>query len=471
MNETRTPEKPILIVDDEESALLSFEMTLNSAKINHLVLCNDSRLAMKLLAENDFEMILLDLTMPNISGEELIPQIVQNYPNVPIIIITGNIEVYSAVKCMKLGAFDYMVKPIDEKRLVNAVKLGLHFNRLQRENSSLKQQLLNNQGLSHPEAFTSITTRNATMFSIFKYIEVIANSPEPVLLTGETGVGKELIAQAIHTVSNRHGRFVPVNSSGLDNTIFSDTLFGHKKGAFTDAYTERKGLIETAENGTLFLDEIGDLKPALQVKLLRLLQENEFTPLGSDLPKYTNAHFVTATNRNLEQAMEAGQFRKDLFYRLSVHHIHIPPLRERSEDIPLLLEFFVKEAAIALGKKKPGMPKELVPILSNYPFPGNIRELRSMVFTSVSLCRSHILPLKSFKDYIELKKKSNPASGHIGKIEDHFFLRFSQPLPSLKQVESKLIMEALKLAGGNQSIAAQIVGISRQTLNRKIKSR
>jgi DNA-binding NtrC family response regulator len=276
MTEYKYLEYPILIVDDEENALESFEITLNSCGIENIVLCKDSREVRTLLKSGKFEIILLDLTMPYITGEELLPLIVQDYPETPVIIITGDIEVDTAVRCMQIGAFDYMVKPVEEKRLISGIKRGVDRNQLYRENMNLKHQFLYGK-LAHPEVFSNIITRNSTMISILKYIEVIANSPEPVFLTGETGVGKELFARAIYHVSQRKGNFVPVNVAGLDDTIFSDTLFGHLKGAFTDAHQSRRGLIEQAAGGTLFLDEIGDLSHSSQVKLLRLIQEHEYS--------------------------------------------------------------------------------------------------------------------------------------------------------------------------------------------------
>jgi DNA-binding NtrC family response regulator len=470
MHELEFPRQPVLIVDDEENALRTFKIILNSAKITNIVLCQDSRQVPSLLQEQEFETILLDLTMPHITGEELLPQIIRDYPKIPVIIITGNVEIDTAVKCMRVGAFDYMVKPVEEKRLISGVQRAIERNRLQRENLTLKRQLLGGE-LTHPQTFAPIVTQNSAVISIFKYIEVIAPSPEPVLLTGETGTGKELIARAIHDVSGREGAFIPVNVAGLDDTIFSDTLFGHKKGAFTDAYESRGGLIEQAFGGTLFLDEIGDLNPASQVKLLRLLQEREYFPLGSDIARYTDARIVTATNQDLEKLMETGTFRKDLYYRLEVHKIHIPPLRQRKDDIVMLVAHFLEEAAKALDKKKPTPPKELFILLGSYPFPGNIRELRGMVFDAVSSHTSGILSLDTFKQTIKQKRKSIlPGIGKQTKEADKPILsQLLQPLPTLEQWENLLIKEAIKQTEGNQSMAAQLLGISRQTLLRKLK--
>ncbi|MCP5107898.1 MAG: sigma-54-dependent Fis family transcriptional regulator [bacterium] len=468
MTECNYPEYPVLIVDDEENALESFEITLNSCGIENIVTCQDSREVLALLKSRKFEIILLDLTMPYITGEELLPLIIQDYPEIPVIIITGDIEVETAVKCMQVGAFDYTVKPVEEKRLISGVKRAIDRNRLHRENMQLKHQFLYGE-LADPDVFSNIVTRNATMLSILKYIEVIAASPEPVLLTGETGVGKELFARAIYRVSRREGNLVPVNVAGLDDTIFSDTLFGHLKGAFTDAYQSRRGLIEQASGGTLFLDEIGDLNHSSQVKLLRLLQEHEYFPIGSDIPRHTDANIIASTNRDLGELLETGQFRKDLFYRLDVHQVHIPPLREHKDDIPLLVEHFLEEAAERYEKKKPTPPRELFILLDSYPFPGNIRELRGMVYNAVSAHGSGVLSMQSFRKALESKQKGNRNFAEGVMPEEQGWLQVFNPLPTLKQAESLLIREALKQAKNNQTIAAQLLGITRQTLINKLK--
>ncbi|MCP5050807.1 MAG: sigma-54-dependent Fis family transcriptional regulator [bacterium] len=467
MVELNYPEYPVLIVDDEKNALESFEITLNSCGIENIVTCRDSRKVMAMLKSRKFEIIMLDLTMPHITGEELLPLIVQDYPETPVIIITGDIEIETAVKCMQVGAFDYMVKPVEEERLVSGIKRAIDQNRLHRENMKLKHQFLYGQ-LTHPEAFSDIITGNATMVSILKYIEVIATSPEPILLTGETGVGKELMARAIHQVSQRGGQFVPVNVAGLDDTIFSDTLFGHLKGSFTDAHQARRGLIEQAAGGTLFLDEIGDLNHSSQVKLLRLLQEHEYFPIGSDIPSYTDAHIVASTNRKLGQLLESGQFRKDLYYRLDVHQVHIPPLREHKDDIVLLADHFLEEAAQQYEKKKPTPPRELFILLENYSFPGNVRELRGMIYNAVSAHTSGVLSMQSFKKILDSRQKEN-LNLPEGLPEVQEWLQTMKPLITLKQAESLLVREALKQAKGNQTIAARLLGITRQTLNNKLK--
>lgn len=468
MTENINPISNLLLVDDEDNVLQSYEITLNSAGINNLLLCNDSRNVPSILKEKIIELVILDLTMPFISGEKLLEIIRKEFPEVPVIIITGNMEIDSAVKCMQEGALDYMVKPVEGERLVSGVRNALERNKLLKENKILKDQLLSTK-VENPDIFSSFNSRNKKMFSIFKYTEAIATSPEPILLTGETGVGKELMAKTIHRLSMRNGPFVPVSIAGLDENMFSDTLFGHKKGAFTDAHHDREGLIEKASGGTLFLDEIGDLSPVSQVKLLRLIQEKEYLRLGDDLPRYSDAHIITATNRDLLKLMKTDQFRKDLFYRLEVHNIHIPPLYERREDIPLLTDYLLEEAAKVYKKDKPAIPDELYTLLNNYSFPGNIRELRSMIFNAVSSHKKGILSLESFRKSIKLKT-ANITSGDIQEIKSETRkIQFPRPLPSLRLTEGFLIKEAMEEAKGNQTIAAGILGITRQTLNKKLK--
>ena len=467
MTESTYPHFPVMMVDDEAQAINSFEMTLRSANMNNFIRCHDSRDVMALLSSQEIEVMLLDLRMPHISGEDLLPQITADYPEIPVVVVTGSNDIDTAVKCMQSGAFDYILKPVEKSRLIGGVKRAVEMRELQRENQLLKAHVLSDK-LEKPEAFSEIITISTSMRSIFQYIEAVAGSPRPVLITGETGVGKELVARAVHRLSGRAGEFVPVNVAGLDDDVFADTLFGHKKGAFTNAWEARIGLIERATGGTLFLDEIGDLSTVSQVKLLRLLQEGEFFPLGSDVAKRSDARIVVATNQDLDDLQSSGQFRKDLYYRLCDHQIHIPPLRQRREDLGVLVEHFLEKASRELGKKKPTPPIELVTLLSTYHFPGNIRELESMIFDAVSSHASGKLSMESFKMQIIKTPGSDTADSppHKGALSS-----FSHQLPTLKQIEQLLVDEALKRANNNQSIAALSLGISRQALNKRLKKK
>jgi DNA-binding NtrC family response regulator len=466
MNASLYPSLPVLMVDDEEQALDSFEAVLLFASVNNIIRCVDSREVMPLLSGQEIEVMLLDLSMPHVSGEELLSLVAKDFPEIPVIIITGSNDVETAVACMKSGAFDYMVKPVEESRLISGLKRAIEIRELQRENRLLKAHVLSDQ-LEHPEAFSEIVTNSETMRSIFQYIEAISISSQPVLITGETGVGKELVARAIHALSKRKGNFVPVNVAGLDDNVFADTLFGHKKGAFTGADQARSGLIEQASGGTLFLDEIGDLSQTSQVKLLRLLQDGEFFPLGSDIVKHSDSRMVVATNQNLQTLQESGKFRKDLYYRLRAHHIDIPPLRDRKEDVPILVNHFLEKASKALGKKKPSFPAELYSPLSIYSFPGNIRELESMIFDAVTSCKSETLPLDVFKSYICQREPTikTELTGH--SIASSTLKEKIDSISSM--TEKQMIIDALDKTNQNRTKAAELLGISRRTLQNKIK--
>jgi DNA-binding NtrC family response regulator len=454
------------MVDDEAQALDSFETALLLASINNIIRCQDSREVIRLLSTKEIEVMLLDLSMPHISGEELLSLVTKEFPEVPVIIITGSNDVETAVACMKSGAFDYMVKPVEKSRLISGVKRAIELRELQRENRLLKAHVLLDQ-LEHPEAFSEIITDSEAMRSIFQYIEAISNTSQPVLITGETGVGKELVARAIHKLSNRKGDFIPVNVAGLDDNIFADTLFGHKKGAFTGAEQPRSGMIEQASGGTLFLDEIGDLSPASQVKLLRLLQDGEFFPLGSDIAKHSDARVVVATNQNLQTLQESGKFRKDLYYRLRGHHIHIPPLRDRYEDLPVLVDHFLEKASKALGKEKPTPPEELIALLATYPFPGNVRELESMIFDVVTSCKIERLPLEPFKLYI---RQDESVAKTETIVQSDAAATLKEKIETVSHMtEKQMIIDALNKTSQNRTKAAQLLGISRRTLQNKIK--
>jgi DNA-binding NtrC family response regulator len=467
MDQTIYPQLPVMLVDDEVQALTSFEVTLRSAGISHFLCCGESREVLGLLGRQEIEILLLDLRMPHLSGEELLKQITADYPDVPVIVVTGADDVETAVKCMKLGALDYIVKPVEKSRLVSSVKRGIELRELHRENQLLKARVLSDR-LSRPEAFSEIVTCSSGMNSIFQYAEAVAASSRPVLITGETGVGKELVARALHVLSNRLGAFVTVNVAGLDDLVFADTLFGHKKGAFTGATEPRAGLLEQASRGSLFLDEIGDLSPVSQVKLLRLVQDGEYLPIGSDVAKRTDARFVLATNQDLEAARVSGRFRKDLYYRLCAHHIHIPPLRERREDLPMLLDHFLTKSAASLGKKTPRPPDELIKLLAVYEFPGNVRELESMVHNAVSLHGSGKLSMDTFR--AEIFKKQPDLKGDFTPTPDSCDsgVIFPDRLPTIKKIEQLLVEEALRRSSGNQSIAAAMLGITRQALNKRL---
>jgi DNA-binding NtrC family response regulator len=459
MNARLFPERPILIVDDEPAVIASLSATLKSNGLNNVLGCGDSREVMGLLRSQELELILLDLGMPHISGERLLSELHDGFPHIPVIVVTGTDEVKAAVECMKAGAFDYMVKAVEENRLVSGVRRAVDIRRLKQDYRQLKEKFLA-PTIGNPEAFAPIVTQNRTMQSLFLLGESIARTSEPILLSGETGVGKKLFAKAIHAASVREGPFIDINVAGLDDTLFADTLFGHLKGSFTGAQDSRAGMIQQASEGTCLLDEIGDLSPASQIKLLRVLDTFEYYPLGSDLPRRTDARFIVASNRDLGKLIAEDRFRRDLYYRLSTHALRIPPLRERKDDLPLLLDHFLDEASAKLGRRKPRVPPELLMLLETFDFPGNVRQLRSMVFDAVSRQTAGTLPLAPFRQIIGnegAQAQSRPPM--IGLI-------FPERLPTAKQAKELLIEEALKRAKGNQNIAASLLGISHQALNK-----
>ncbi|BEH08811.1 MULTISPECIES: sigma-54-dependent transcriptional regulator [Geobacter] len=458
---------PILLVDDEEEILFTASVTLRSCGFSSVVTESDSRRVMDILARQEVALIILDLYMPHLPGYDLLREIVANYPQIPVIVVTAANEVDMAVQCMKSGAFDYFVKPVEEARLLASVRRAMEMRALRGEVDSLRAYILSGR-LEHEEAFAPILTRSPRMRSVFQYLEAVAGSPQPVLVCGETGVGKELVARAIHRVSGRKGQFVAVNIAGLDDVVLSDTLFGHRRGAFTGADRDREGLLAQAAGGTLFLDEIGDLGAASQVKLLRLLQEQEYYPLGADTPRASRARIIAATNRDLPHLIEENAFRRDLYYRLRAHAVQIPPLRERKEDIPLLVDHFLDGAADVLGKRKPTPPDELYGYLATYDFPGNVRELQAMVYDAVARHGGKMLSIDSFLDAMGAGRSGRPS---CALQELATSIGFGDRIPTLREAEEALTAQALARAGGNQGIAASYLGISRQALNKRLSRR
>lgn len=461
-------EPPILIVDDNRATLEAFAIFLRGEKIRNYRTIEDPREVLPLLAAHGAALILLDLVMPHLSGMELLREIRRTMPvDIPVIIVTGINEVETAVGCLKEGAFDYLVKPVEKSRLLSCVRRALEIANLRREIHILKTAFRGG-GPKDREAFADFITRSPKLEAVFQYVEAVAASPQTLLITGETGVGKELIARTAHALSGRAGPFVAINVAGLDDNMFSDTLFGHERGAFTSAEKARGGLITRAAGGTLFLDEIGELSGPSQVKLLRLIQEQSYYPLGSDILRPSEARIIAATNRDLPDLLREKGFRKDLYYRLATHHVHIPPLRERREDLWPLVEHFLKEAAAALKQPQPALPEELLALLATYGFPGNVRELQAMIYDAVARPHAATLSLRSFKEVLQreapdLRATCLPAAG-AGVEMQYAAARF----PTLREMEGFLVAEALRRANNRKSLAASLLGISRQALSKRL---
>ncbi|MEL7639820.1 MAG: sigma-54 dependent transcriptional regulator [Solidesulfovibrio sp.] len=455
----RKPRAPILLVDDEAQALTSYTLNLRFSGLTNIVTCADSRRVPELLAGRRFSLVILDLSMPHLGGEAILAHRRRLGLTVPVIVITGLNDVDTAVRCLRAGSFDYLVKPVDRARLLAAVT----------------QALSGCEGAPAPaggeagEAGERLLTQNPAMLRVRAELRAVAASREPALILGETGVGKELAARAIHgaaVAGGRRGAFIGCNVAGLDDAMFADTLFGHRKGAFTGAQADRAGLMDEAGGGTLFLDEIGDLPLSCQLKLLRCVQEREFLPLGSDEPKPMDCRLVAATNRGVDALMTPEAFRRDLFFRLRTHLIVIPPLRERLDDLPLLVPHFLAEAARDQGRPCPEAPPALYDLLAGYGFPGNVRELRSLLHHALTMlgpgeARLSPGPVRAWIDSVAAAGGAVPPARTVGD------------LPTLRQAEARVaadvILEALRRAGGNQSKAAKILGISRQAMSKRCR--
>jgi DNA-binding NtrC family response regulator len=458
----------ILVVDDDPDVLERMDRFLRLEGFRDVIFCSDPRDVASLMDEKEISVMILNLLMQGMPSHKILEETREKHPEIPVIVATAVNDLDSAIDCMRHGAFDYVPKTAETGRLTSSIRHALSIRELQRDYSALKDTLL---AAKRPEsaAFSDLVTVDERMLSVLRYVETIASSPKPILIMGESGTGKELMAQAVHRLSGRTGPLVSLNIAGLDDTMFSDSLFGHRRGAFTSADSDRGGLIERAEGGTLFLDEIGELSQVSQVKLLRLIEDKLYSPLGADLPKASNATVVTATNRDLRAASNAGSFRLDLFFRLQTHLVQLPPLRERPADLPLLLSHFVRQSALRLGRGVPAIPEELVLLLESYDFPGNVRELESMVYDAMSGLKGGVLGLDSFRRKIlrGTGSKSAPDKSASGDAT-----RFSswERLPSLKQATEELIREAMRRAKGNQGIAADLLGLSRTALNKRLKN-
>ncbi len=468
---------PILLVDDEPAELEAYSLLLTSMGMKNVRTLSDSRSVLATVENMQSPVLFLDLNMPHMSGQEVLRELKIKNPQIPVIIITADSEIETAVECLKLGAQDYLVKPIDLKMFSSALRNSLEIGLLRNEVMSLKGISFSSREFTNT-AFDQIVTKSPLMFGIFQYIESIATSGLPTLILGETGSGKELIAKAIHEVSGLSGEFVAVDISGLDDALLSDTLFGHAKGAYTGAESVRAGMIEKAADGTIFLDEIGDLSEVSQVKLLRLLQEKIYYPLGSDQPKKCYARIITAANKDLSKlAGQEGEFRMDLYYRLSTHLIKLPPLRDRKEDIPLLVKHLIASGAVAMNKEIPTISPQAIQLLTQHPFWGNVRELKAYISDAVARCtnghiQDHLITDRlagatAIKNTDSIHTNSGPANSADSNPLEALFGHF----PTLDELAEYAINSALNISGNNQSQAASLLGVSRQALNKRLKKK
>lgn len=481
----------ILLIDDTPQNLDILVSLLHNDGFEVATAINGA-MALDAVARIAPDLILLDIMMDGVDGYEICKQIKadKQLVEIPVIFISALVTTSDKLKAFSVGGVDYISKPFHAEEILARVHIHLALCRAHKEVKRQKEQLeqekfarekteqqlhryqqqlsgLLTRKLLHPEIFSGFITKNEKMFSIFQYIEALACSEEPVQIIGESGVGKELIAKAVHQVCCPAEPLIAFNIAGLDDVQFSDTLFGHVKGAFTGADNDRTGMIARAGCGTLFFDEIGDLGLDSQVKLLRLLQEKEYRPLGSDIVCKMDARIVVASNANLKQKVADKQFRRDLYYRISVHCIEIPPLRERKEDIPLLLDHYLTKAADKFNKKKPSYPQELPLLLHNYKFPGNIRELRALVFDAMSQHNSRMLSMDVFNSVLSPEKNISVEQSALSGQQ----VIFTDELPTIKGVAALLIEEALKRTQGNQSMAAKLVGVTPSALSLRLKKK
>ncbi len=455
---------PVLIIDDDAVMARSCQAMLRAGGIDETYPCTDAREALDMIRRLSPGAILLDLTMPYVSGQDLLRQITRETIPVPVIVFTGDPSAETAVECMRGGAFDYLIKPVDPTRLVHTVRRALEMTDLRREYDGFRRRVFANE-IECPEAFSDIVATSAAMRRLLQYADTIAHTKWPVLITGETGTGKDLLARAIHRRSGRTGEFVAVNAGGIDSQLFADALFGHVRGAYSGADRSRPGAIASAQGGTLFLDEIGELQPASQVKLLRLLEQGEYCPLGSDVVKHSDARVIVATHRDLRALMDAGAFRADLFYRLQTHQLHVPALRDRPEDINVLASHFVRKAAESLGTNPPELAAEALELLRTHQFQGNVRELQGMISDAVCKCTSGTLGPEEFLARLSPQRSiaAPAATSGLGP-----FANMVQ-LPTLADAEKLLVEEAMRRGHGNQTVAARLLGITQSGLSRALK--
>ena len=465
MKDANSQYPTILVVEDEKYVRES--LTAYLADIGYRVLeAENGLIGLELFRSRRPDIVMTDLRMPVMDGFALVEAIAAEAELTPIVVVSGVGAVDEAVRAMRLGAWDYLSKPIvNFEELQITLESCLERAGTKKELERLRRHLSDGT-LEDESVFNSIITTSSRMRTIFLYLESVARSRKPVLITGETGTGKELIARAVHTLSGLGGPFVAINLTGLDDTMFSDTLFGHQRGAYTGADRAREGLIRQASGGTLFLDEIGDLSPGSQVKLLRLLQEGEYLPLGADKVQRSDARIVAATHADLKGKMGLGTFRPDLYYRLCNHRVELPPLRDRPEDLPLLTAHFLEKAAVLLGKTTPAAPAELNRYLAAYRFPGNIRELEAIIHDAVARSGSRILPLESILSAIGSDLRTLASAAPV--VSRCPVCPFAEKFPTLKDADDLLITEALRLADNNQRLAAAYLGITRQALNKRL---
>lgn len=444
------PKERILVVDDEVLVRDFLQEALTRRSYN-VDLAEDGKKAKEMLKDQPYDLVLTDLKMPGVTGLDLLRFIKAHQPDTQVIMMTAYGTIENAVEAMRLGAFDYITKPFTSGELELILDKAFEHRRLIAENRNLRDELSDKYG------FDAIVGRSKAMQEVFELMRVVTPNHSTIMIEGESGSGKELVARAIHYNSPRKDKpFIKINCAALPEGLIESELFGHEKGAYTHAYSRNRGKFELADGGTILFDEIGEMAPGLQAKLLRVLQEREFERIGGSETIQVDVRVIATTNRNLEEEVEKGRFRKDLYYRLNVISIHLPPLSRRREDIPLLAHHFLKRYCDEYNKNIPAISEEAMLHLCRADWPGNVRELANRIERAVVLCRNNCLELSDF--YVGGKAKSN----HLNDFPQ-------VPGASLREIEKWLILKTLNSNKYNRTKTAQILDISIRTLRNKIK--
>ncbi len=457
------PLNPILVIACEDAHLLSTGAQLQLAGFNNVLSCSDNRQAMTLVEINTPSVVLLDLGMPQMKSETVLGQMSSQYPSMPIIVIAEPGDSETAMNCLQSGAFDYILRPVDENRLVASIKKALQYSELHLENRTLKKQLRMGS-LKRPEVFAGILTNSPKMLLLFSYIESIATSLQPVLLLGETGTGKKMVARALHALSGKTGKFIAIKGNALKDDASCKALFGQGQ----ETGSQGPNLVELSANGTLYLDTISDLSQSPASMLLHLLAGKGPMPYDRKTCQLSRARIIASSRLDLWELHNKAPFARDMHCRPRIHTLILPPLRERKEDIGLRAEYFSHSISAALKKHKPKIPQELFSLLETYHFPGNIRELQTMVFDAITQNQNEVLPLTAFRSHIS---RAREVKGKLQQndLKDGLVLNSVAPLPTIEQATRMLIEQALRQAGNDRSVAATMLGITLQTLSKRMK--
>jgi len=447
----------VLIIDDDHAVLNYFMLLLVQAERFEVDALADSAKAFEVIDAGQFDLILLDMDMPGVTGKDVLQYVRENHPEIEVVIITGVEDVELAVVSMKMGAYDYLCKPVDDNRLLLTLDRALERSRLRGEIHKLRGQM-SLEGLKYKEELRAIVTQDHKFLRTLQKVEQIALSDNNVLIWGESGTGKELVARAIHRIGKRRDKpFVAVNAGVFAAELFASEFFGHDKGAFTGAVDEKQGLFEMADGGVLFLDEIGELALPVQSKLLRVLQDGEFFRLGSTKERGADVRIIASTNKNLDVEIEHGRFRKDLYYRLNISSIYLSPLRERKGDVELLASRFLEKYNKLNDKNVAGIAEDVMALLEAYDYPGNVRELENIIAGAVVLESGSVLTRGNLPPYL-VKAVMHPEGAPSASGRK-----------TLAEIEAEHIRRTLERTGGNRTAAAQLLGISRVGLLAKLR--